>query len=35
MFLDDGRIIEEGSPKELFNDPKQGRTKAFLDQILS
>ena len=35
MFLDDGRIIEEGSPKELFNNPKQDRTKAFLDQILS
>ncbi len=35
MFLDEGRIIEEGSPKELFNDPKQDRTKAFLDQILS
>lgn len=35
MFLDDGRIIEEGSPKELFNNPKQVRTKAFLDQILS
>jgi len=34
MFLDDGRIIEEGSPKELFNNPKQDRTKAFLDQIL-
>ena len=35
MFLDEGRIIEEGSPKELFNNPKQDRTKAFLDQILS
>ena len=35
MFLDDGRIVEEGSPKELFNNPKQDRTKAFLDQILS
>ena len=35
MFLDDGRIVEEGSPKELFNNPKQVRTKAFLDQILS
>lgn len=35
MFLDDGRIIEEGSPKELFNNPKASRTKLFLDQILS
>ncbi len=35
MFLDDGRIIEEGSPKELFSNPKQDRTKLFLDQILS
>jgi polar amino acid transport system ATP-binding protein len=35
VFLDDGSIIEIGSPKELFSNPKEDRTKLFLDQILS
>jgi polar amino acid transport system ATP-binding protein len=35
MFLDEGSIVEEASPKELFKNPKQARTKLFLDQILS
>jgi polar amino acid transport system ATP-binding protein len=34
IFLSDGRIVEEGSPQELFANPKEARTKEFLDQIL-
>ena len=34
VFLSDGRIIEEGSPDELFSNPKEERTRAFLNQIL-
>jgi polar amino acid transport system ATP-binding protein len=30
LFLDGGKIIEEGTPDEIFNEPKQERTKAFL-----
>lgn len=34
IFLSEGRIIEEGPPEELYNNPKEARTKMFLDQIL-
>lgn len=34
IFMDDGHIIEEGTPKELFIKPKHERTKKFLKQIL-
>ncbi len=34
VFLAEGKIIEEGSSKELFANPKQERTQAFIDQIL-
>ncbi len=34
VFLADGRIVEEASPKELFANPKKSRTKAFIEQIL-
>ena len=30
LFVDEGRIIEEGTPKEIFENPKQERTKLFL-----
>ena len=30
VFMDGGFIIEEGSPDEVFGDPKQDRTKRFL-----
>lgn len=33
MFMDNGIIIEEGTPEELFNNPKQERTKIFLRSI--
>ncbi|MCJ7499847.1 amino acid ABC transporter ATP-binding protein [bacterium] len=34
VFMDEGGIVEIGTPDELFNDPKEERTKAFLAQIL-
>ncbi len=34
VFLDAGRIIEEGTPEELFTNPKKERTRQFLSQIL-
>jgi len=33
-FLDEGRIVEEGSPSRIFDDPQQNRTKAFLSKVL-
>ncbi len=34
MFMDEGQIIEQGTPKELFERPKKARTRAFLSKIL-
>lgn len=34
LFMDGGRIIEEGSPEEIFQHPKQERTRAFVGKIL-
>ena len=35
VFMDRGEIVERGSPKEFFADPKSDRTKLFLSQILA
>ena len=32
IFMDDGLIVEEGTPEELFNHPKNERTKKFLQR---
>ena len=34
MFIDEGVILEEGTPNEVFNNPKQARTKEFLDKVM-
>jgi polar amino acid transport system ATP-binding protein len=34
LFMDQGRIIEEGSPEDFFTNPHQERTQAFLSKIL-
>ena len=34
VFMDEGLIVEEGPPRELFAAPQQARTKAFLARIL-
>lgn len=34
VFIDNGRIIEEGKPKEFFSNPKTPRVKDFLEKVL-
>lgn len=34
LFMDDGKIVEEGSPKEIFNNPKHPRTIDFLSKVI-
>ncbi|HEL1657455.1 TPA: amino acid ABC transporter ATP-binding protein [Streptococcus suis] len=33
IFMDGGRIIEEGRPEDIFDQPKEERTKQFLARI--
>ena len=33
IFIDEGKIVEEGKPNDLFNHPKSLRLKEFLDNI--
>lgn len=35
FFMDRGTILEDGSPKEIFDNPKEERTKEFLDKVLN
>ncbi|HEY7781791.1 MAG TPA: amino acid ABC transporter ATP-binding protein [Ktedonobacterales bacterium] len=35
VFLDHGRIVEQGNPEEVFGQPKNERTRAFLDRVLN
>ena len=35
MFMDDGVIAEDGLPKEIFQAPKQARTREFLSRYLA
>ncbi|MBV6452293.1 MAG: Glutamine transport ATP-binding protein GlnQ [Anaerolineales bacterium] len=34
IFFDKGEIVEQGTPEQIFKDPKEDRTKLFLSQIL-
>jgi len=34
ILMDSGRIVEEGSPAELFQNPKEDRTRSLLSKIL-
>ncbi len=34
IFMDEGRIVEEGTPDQLFNNPREERTKTFLSKVL-
>ncbi len=34
VFMDEGRIVEVGTPSQIFKEPREERTKAFLAQIL-
>ena len=34
IFMDEGKIVEVGTPQDIFNNPQNERTKLFLSQIL-
>ena len=34
IFMDQGEIVEEGLPEQIFRAPQQQRTREFLDKIL-
>jgi ABC-type polar amino acid transport system ATPase subunit len=34
IFMDEGKIVEEGTPEEIFNNPKNDRTREFLSKVL-
>jgi polar amino acid transport system ATP-binding protein len=34
VFLDAGRILEEGPPERIFSAPTEARTREFLDRII-
>ena len=34
LFIDGGVVAEEGTPEEIFDAPKNERTKEFLSQVL-
>ncbi|HLF74716.1 MAG TPA: amino acid ABC transporter ATP-binding protein [Anaerolineales bacterium] len=35
FFFDEGQIVESGTPRDIFENPREDRTKLFLSQILS
>ena len=35
IFMADGYIVEEGKPEDIFTNPKEERTKAFLSRVLT
>jgi len=34
IFMDEGRVVETGTPKELFESPQEQRTRDFLNAVL-
>ena len=34
VFMADGKIVEEGDPQALFDDPQHARTRKFLEAVL-
>ena len=34
LFFDEGKIVEEGTPQEIFSAPQEQRTKDFLNKVL-
>ncbi|MBV8425525.1 MAG: amino acid ABC transporter ATP-binding protein, partial [Candidatus Eremiobacteraeota bacterium] len=35
VMMDDGLIVEQGSPKEFFDNPRHPRTQTFLSRVSS
>jgi ABC-type polar amino acid transport system ATPase subunit len=34
IFIDEGQIVEEGAPQQVFNTPQHARTQKFLSKVL-
>lgn len=34
VFMDEGRILEQGTPEDIFDHPKEARTQEFLSKVL-
>jgi polar amino acid transport system ATP-binding protein len=34
IFMDDGRIVEDGAPRRIFSNPSDDRTRSFLSHVL-
>jgi len=34
LFMDDGRILEDNTPEEIFSNPQNPRTREFLSKVL-
>ena len=34
IFMDEGYIVEEGTPEEVFGNPREERTRSFLNKVL-
>jgi polar amino acid transport system ATP-binding protein len=34
-FLEDGRILEQGTPEQMFTEPREEATRTFLDRIIA
>ena len=34
VFMDEGKIVEQGNPKEIFENPKSTRLKKFLEKVI-
>jgi polar amino acid transport system ATP-binding protein len=34
MFMDGGNILEEGTPDQIFSNPREARTRDFLSKVL-
>ena len=34
LFMDEGIIVEQGKPEDLFNNPQEARTQSFLSKVL-
>lgn len=35
VFMADGHVLEEGSPKEIFDNPQNERTQSFLEKVIN
>ena len=34
LFMDEGKILESGTPQQIFDNPQNERTKSFLSKVL-